>query len=415
MEKIAFVAVRYGKDINGGAEFHCRMLAERLVGKYEVEVLTTCVKDYTTGDNEFPEGEERYNGVLIRRFNAEPVDREQHGRYMRKAKKACKLRFFLYNCGLLAPISFLFPVWTYRREYELKALNSSVFYSPRLFTFIKEHKKDYKVIIPISLDYPQLYYTALYASEKALLIPTMHKHRVSFRSILTEAFTKAAYVGFNTTAEERLGERIFGPRMAPHGIVSVGLELASPADWQTVSVKYDLPEEYLLYVGRVDCNKLHRIFEYFSAYKLKYEKSNLKLVLLGGIFTEQKEYKDVRYLGFVGEHEKTVIMQHAKIVVNPSKYESLSLILLEAMSLGKPVLVNGLCNVLREHCVKSRRAAFPYFSKRDFIKKLHKLDVSAELRKKTGEKGVSYVKDNYNWDLILRRLEDAINYVSRKS
>ena len=43
-EKIAFIVVRYGKDINGGAEYHCRMLAERLVNDYDVEVLTTCVK-----------------------------------------------------------------------------------------------------------------------------------------------------------------------------------------------------------------------------------------------------------------------------------------------------------------------------------------------------------------------------------
>ena len=49
-EKIAFIVVRYGKDINGGAEYHCRMLAERLVNDYDVEVLTTCVKNYVTGD-----------------------------------------------------------------------------------------------------------------------------------------------------------------------------------------------------------------------------------------------------------------------------------------------------------------------------------------------------------------------------
>ena len=62
-EKIAFIVVRYGKDINGGAEYHCRMLAERLVNDYDVEVLTTCVKNYVTGDNEYPEGEEILNGV----------------------------------------------------------------------------------------------------------------------------------------------------------------------------------------------------------------------------------------------------------------------------------------------------------------------------------------------------------------
>ena len=32
--------------------------AERLVNDYDVEVLTTCVKNYVTGDNEYPEGEE---------------------------------------------------------------------------------------------------------------------------------------------------------------------------------------------------------------------------------------------------------------------------------------------------------------------------------------------------------------------
>ena len=73
-EKIAFIVVRYGKDINGGAEYHCRMLAERLVNDYDVEVLTTCVKNYVTGDNEYPEGEEILNGVLVRRFYSDPVE-----------------------------------------------------------------------------------------------------------------------------------------------------------------------------------------------------------------------------------------------------------------------------------------------------------------------------------------------------
>ena len=57
-EKVAFVVVRYGKNINGGAEYHCQMLAERLVSDYDVEVLTTCVRDVATGENIYPEGEE---------------------------------------------------------------------------------------------------------------------------------------------------------------------------------------------------------------------------------------------------------------------------------------------------------------------------------------------------------------------
>lgn len=54
------------------------MLAERLVNDYDVEVLTTCVKNYVTGDNEYPEGEEILNGVLVRRFYSDPVEPDLH-------------------------------------------------------------------------------------------------------------------------------------------------------------------------------------------------------------------------------------------------------------------------------------------------------------------------------------------------
>lgn len=415
MEKIAFVVVRYGKEINGGAEFHCKMLAERLTGLYHVEVLTTCVKNYVTGDNEFPEGEETINGVLVRRFKADPIHKERMYSYARRAKRGRKLRKFLYQSRLLALVSCFCPVWTYRKEHEINALNSNVFYSSSLFSFIKGHKEEYKAFIPISLDYPQMYYTALYAPEKTLVIPTMHYHGISFRSILTEVFTKVAYVGFNTHAEEKLARRIFGPRMSRHGIISVGIETTPPADWTTTCAKYGLPSEYLLYVGRVDRNKLHHIFDYFVAYKETYKDSPLKLVMVGALFTEAFEHPDIIYTGFVDEHEKTALIQHAKIVVNPSKYESLSLILLEAMSQKKPVLVNGLCNVLKEHCKKSKRAALAYFNKRDFIKKLRRMDASEPLRTEMGEKGAAYVQKNYNWETILKRLTTVIEYIGKKN
>ena len=70
------------------------------------------------------------------------------------------------------------------------------------------------------------------------------------------------------------------------------------------------------------------------------------------------------------EQEKTSIIQHAKIVINPSLYESLSLILLEAMALKKAMLVNGNCNVLKEHCHKSNNAALYYTNEKSFIDKL---------------------------------------------
>ncbi len=67
-EKIAFVVGRYGKEINGGAELHCRMLAQRAAERYDIEILTTCIKDMVSKENSYPEGEETVDGILVRRF-----------------------------------------------------------------------------------------------------------------------------------------------------------------------------------------------------------------------------------------------------------------------------------------------------------------------------------------------------------
>ena len=410
-ENIAFVVVRYGLNINGGAEYHCRMLAERLTNDYNVEVLTTCVDNYRTGENlEFKEKEIIYK-VIVRRFKTNPTHPELENFYKKKAKPAYKLRRFLYKCHFLAIASYFFPIWHFKEKEELEALGSQVFHSPALFNFIKENKDNYKAIIPITIDYSHVYYTTLYAPEKTIVIPTMHYHKTAFRSTLTQVFTKAAYIAFNTTAEQKLARKIFGMHMAPHSIVSVGIELSAPSDWAVTQEKYNLPDEYMLYVGRVDQGKLNNVYTYFLNYKKVYPNSDLKFVLVGKQYSDPFNHPDIIYTNFVEEQEKISIIQHAKIVINPSLYESLSLILLEAMALKKAMLVNGNCNVLKEHCHKSNNAALYYTNEKSFIDKLHMLDSSTNLRLEMGEKGYSYVNSNYDWNIIMNKLKHVIENI----
>src|SRR5690606_15482618 len=85
VKKIAIVVQRYGADINGGAEVHARYVAEHLARHVQVEVLTTCAKDYVTWRNALPAGTETVNGITVRRF---PVSRErtpdEFGRWSRR-------------------------------------------------------------------------------------------------------------------------------------------------------------------------------------------------------------------------------------------------------------------------------------------------------------------------------------------
>ena len=218
-EKVAFVVVRYGKNINGGAEYHCQMLAERLVSDYEVEVLTTCVRDVATGENIYPEGEEEWNGVVIRRFRTNPVQREKERYFAKKAKPSRKLRQFLFKLGILKYLSYLIPIWTYKNDDEVQAMKSDKFYSSTLNDYIRDHIDEYKAFIAMSSDYVTFYYTALYAGRKTIAIPTMHNMGISFRSVLTSAFSNIAYVGFNTGEEQRLAENILGKALGAHGIL----------------------------------------------------------------------------------------------------------------------------------------------------------------------------------------------------
>ena len=76
--RLALVVQRYGLDIAGGAEYHCRLVAEHLARHASVTVLTTCASDYLTWANHYPEGEEVLNGVPVRRFAVErPRDIER--------------------------------------------------------------------------------------------------------------------------------------------------------------------------------------------------------------------------------------------------------------------------------------------------------------------------------------------------
>jgi glycosyltransferase involved in cell wall biosynthesis len=98
------------------------------------------------------------------------------------------------------------------------------------------------------------------------------------------------------------------------------------------------------------------------------------------------------------------------LIVNPSEYESLSLMILEAWQLGTPVLVNGSSDVLVEHCLASNGGLY-YTNYDEFVLCLDILLSNRTLRETMGIQGKQYVEQHYSWNTIEKRYVDFIMQV----
>jgi glycosyltransferase involved in cell wall biosynthesis len=107
-------------------------------------------------------------------------------------------------------------------------------------------------------------------------------------------------------------------------------------------------------------------------------------------------------LGFVSDEEKFDALAASTVVVLPSDTESLSMVNLEAWQAGVPVLANGLCQVLKENCVKADGGLY-YTSYDEFAACLDTLLAEPELRRDLAANGSRYVSDNYSWDAVIAK------------
>ena len=148
------------------------------------------------------------------------------------------------------------------------------------------------------------------------------------------------------------------------------------------------------------------MFEDFLEYKKIYN-NNLKLILAGKGAMKIPKNKDIIALGFVSEEEKVNLIRKSKLLVLPSKFESLSLSTLEAMYLKVPVLLNGKCEVLKMHAIQSNAGLY-FESKYEFIEALNFMISHSKIMRKMGENGIKYVGNNYKWDVVMKKLKNAI-------
>lgn len=391
-KKIAIINQRYGLEVNGGSELYSRQIAEKLTAKYDVEALTSCAVEYVKWSNYYKEGVETINGVTVRRFKT-------------LHERIPKIFSALDSYMLSNPDADV--------ETSDKWIENMGPYCPELVDYVDEHQDEYEAIIVVTY----LYYTAVKSivriKNKAIFIPTAHQEPFIHFNMYKKVFGAADAFVFLTDEEKELVHAIFHNENVPYEVMGVGVEVPEVVDSARFKKKYGL-DEYIIYVGRIDEGKdCPRLFKYFLEYK-KRNKNNLKLVLMGKAVCDIPKSPDIISLGFVSDEDKFDGISGAKALILPSKFESLSISVLEAMTLSIPVIVNGICDVLKGHCVKSNGGLYykNYFEFEGCLNYMLEHPAEYLLMCANARK---YVEDYFQWDDIMRKFDAIIARVGNTS
>ncbi len=376
--------------MNGGAEVHAKQLAEHVAEytEHTVEVATTKAIDYVTWKNEYEADEEIVNGLKVYRF---PVVNERvQEKFNKVSEKVAS--------GQASAVE---------QENWMKLQGPEC---PALIDWLRDNKDNYDRFVFLTYLYYTTYYGLQAVGKKAVLIPTAHEEWTIHIPMFRNMFELPGAFFYNTTEEKELVNRLFNTREIPDngGIGGVGVEVPDNVSADAFREKYGIKDKFIIYVGRIDENKCcPELFTYFREYKNRHKDSSLKLVLAGKEIIKVPKADDIISLGFISEEDKFNAIAASEFLVLPSRFESLSIVVLEAMKLKRPVLVTAGCNVLVGHCIRSNAALYynGYYEFEGCMDYLLSHEAECALM---GENGIRYVDTNYSWKNIVDRLSGIL-------
>jgi glycosyltransferase involved in cell wall biosynthesis len=356
--KLLFVVQRYGPEVTGGSEAHCRAIAQRLAARHEVAVATSCALDYVTWANTYSPGTSRDGAVQVRRF---PTARERPlGEFRTLSERLFDGRA------------------TEDEQRQWFRLNGPDV--PGLLDYLARHGHEHDRVIFFTFRYAPSWFGLPIVAERAILMPTAEDDElIRSCTILAPYFASPRGYFFNTPEEKELDAR-------------------------------GIPRDYLLYVGRVDRNKgCDALVRHYAAYTASAAPGEavLPLVLAGPVLLPLPRWHDLHVLGRVEDDLREALLAHARALVMPSPFESLSLVVLEAWNRGTPVLVNARCDVLLGQ-VRRANGGLYYRRSDDFAGAVRWLADHPDTAHTFGQQGLAYVERKYRWPLILERIESIL-------
>ncbi len=388
--KLAVVVQRYGADINGGAELHARYIAERLARHAEVEVVTTCAKDYVSWRNDLPAGVEQINGVAVRRF---PVAHERN-----ELEFGEQSRLVFESEHSLAD--------------EISWLDSEGPSSHAMIDYVTRASSGFDYVLLFSYRYYHAWHAARRINQKAILVPTAERDPTIGLAMFRPVFRGVRAIMYNSHEEQAMIQAASRNHDVPGVVVGVGSDVPNSTNPAGFRKKFKLNRPFAIYVGRIDENKgCRELFDYFQRYAQTFPRG-LDLVLIGSPIIPIPTHPRIHHLGFLPDSDKFDGISAADLLIMPSYFESLSMVALEAWALGRPVLANGHCDVLKGQCIRSGAGLY-YESYEEFAETLYSLESNGPLHARLGRNGRQYFNQHYTWPVIERKYLQMLDQLRR--
>ena len=119
-------------------------------------------------------------------------------------------------------------------------------------------------------------------------------------------------------------------------------------------------------------------------------------------------------MGFLDDTDKFDAIAAADLLIMPSYFESLSMVALEAWALGRPVLANGKCDVLKGQCIRSNAGLY-YETYSEFVETLQAIERNRWLSAALGRNGRQFFREHYDWSIIERKYLDMFARLSQEA
>ena len=420
--KLAFVTPRYGADIGSGAEHACRLLAEQVCERHDIDVLTTCARDPLTWKNESGEGADRVRGVLVRRFAVnQPHDPDALDQL---------------TARLIAE-----PHSLADEQEWVRRLGPS---SPGLIDFLKRHNRNYDAVVFFSLYHATTVQGIAAAPERSVLFPHLQIEPVLRFGLWSDVVGSVRAVGYTSAAERRLGRGFLRIFHNADEIVGIGVETPAqqtyprhqqdPADniqgddeaggpGEPEALEYlagrgipfrrrhRLYGSFALYGGRVEPdNGCEEMLSYFDSYAST--DGDTTLVLMGVKMMKVPDEPYIRMPGVMPDRERMIAYEAAEVTIAPDPNDLLGLSVLESLAVGTPVLASARNEAAVEHCRRANAGLY-YANRDEFVEALKMLMTNSRLRERLGENGRQYIRQNHCWDAVLGRFERLVMRVRR--